>query len=195
MATKRIRSTSKTLSPYITPAAIEKYLTKSEIRREYTTIRDIYQKRFKRLEAAGIENQSELYNQWHNNQYNGIPQIKDLKGNQLEYLLAAMKRQLTFKTGTVKGTREAQRRRAEALSKAHYDITEADIPDFKRFMQRYKNEKLDHVIGSPIVVEMYETYKDEYTRDFILDHWEVFKKHLHDPEKSGLYEDIEKLRI
>lgn len=140
------------------------YLIQQESRQqqkaEYTALRDIVQKRIKRMAAAKVKEgeanprESAFYKQWHK----GVPKIKELKGNQLPYILAALKQSVSSPESTIKGYKESVRKRVKGMRAAGFKfITAGNLAAFGDFMEEYRSKKLDHIYGSPEVAEFWVT--------------------------------------
>lgn len=184
-----------------TPYLIMKNETIAEQSREYTALRDIMQKRFKRMEQAGVADKSDVYQAWHNSTYNGIPKLSDVKknGKTLPYLLSALKRDVNKESATVKGTKDYTRKRIKGLHDAGFNfVNEKNIADFGKFMEMFRAQKLDNVIGSPEIAEIYGHVRQSFTKQQILQEWQYFKQHiddLDDIDPSKMKNDINKLRV
>lgn len=182
----RIRATKSSIDyTNKTPALIMKNETPQEMRREYTALRDIFQKRFKRIEAASRPGeadylkQSEFYTKWHGGIYpDGVPKLKDVPANRVPYLLAEMKRELLEIDTTIPEIKAHVANRLNALHEAGYTyVNKENLHDFGRFMERYRARKLGNVVGSTVVAELYGTYRVKgFTPEEILQNWELFDK-------------------
>ena len=86
-----------------TPYALESW-PNSEMRKEYTRLRDIAQKRIKRLSKDPISSTSDIYKEF----AGGFPTIKAMRGDRkaLEQALADVARFVRAKGSTVGGARE-----------------------------------------------------------------------------------------
>lgn len=100
----KARATLKYSPELYTPYALESW-PYSEMRKEYTRLRDIAQKRLKRLSQDPISGTSDVYKEfaW------GFPTIKSMRGDQkaLEQALADVARFVRTKESTVGGARES----------------------------------------------------------------------------------------
>lgn len=199
----RIRANKNSIDySNLTPFLIMKNESLAQQSREYTALRDIMQKRFKRMEQAGVADKSDVYRAWHNSTYpNGIPKLSEVKkqGNVLPYLLSAMKRDVDAEQATVKGVKDYTKKRIEGLHNAGFDfVNEKNIKDFGKFMEMFRAKKLDRVIGSPEIADIYGHVRKSFTKQQILQEWEYFKKNLDDLDNidtSQMKHDINELRV
>ena len=161
---------------------IKKNLSEARMRKEYTTLRDIAQKRLKVLENAG-ETKSAFYKRWNNAFRDGVPKLKNVGKKELPYLLAELRGGIKSRSSTIKGL-EAQREQTSATLKSHgFDIPADQLEDFGEYMKRYRDSKMDQVFASSIAVELYESVVrnveedniDGYNAtDLILTNWKKF---------------------
>lgn len=167
----------------VTPAMIMKYESLQEMSREYTALRDIFQKRFKRMEAAGddVTGNSAVYQYWHNQFHQGIPTLKSLHGDtrQIAYQLSKMKRDMSEVDSTKRGVKRHIKNILTGLHDSGYDfVDEKNLKDFGKFMEMFRARKLDNVIGSPTIAEIYGKVRTYFSKAEILKNWEYFKNNL-----------------
>lgn len=107
----KARATLKYKPEMYTPFALETWPDK-ELRKEYTRLRDIAQKRLKRLSQDPISGTSDVYKEF----AGGFPTIKAMRGDQkaLEQALADVARFVRSKESTVSGARESFKARLGA---------------------------------------------------------------------------------
>lgn len=185
----------------ITPYLIQKNETIAEQSREYTALRDIMQKRFKRMEQAGVADKSDVYQAWHNSTYNGVPKLSEVKkkGKLLSYLLADLKKDVNKETATIKGVKDYTKKRIAGLHAAGFDfVDEKNIKDFGKFMEMFRAKKMDNVIGSPEIAEIYGHVRKSFTKQQILQEWQYFRQNiddLDDIDPSKMKHDINELRV
>lgn len=93
------------------PDALRSGYTERELRQEYSRLRDVAQKRLKRLQKSEFKNtQTVRYN------VGRFKPLKDISGaGELVHLLGDLARFLTASRGSVTGMREAQRKSIETL--------------------------------------------------------------------------------
>lgn len=146
-----------------------------QYKKQYSAARDIIQKRLKRIRAYKVKpgefdpRQSQFYLGWEKRYGGSVPKLKDLKGDQLAYLLDDMKRSLKDPiTSTIEGLQISTELRLQGLYKhgygvvpgtekddtPEYFITKKNMADFGNFMERYRALH-QHSIGSPEAVDMY----------------------------------------
>lgn len=100
----KARATLKYSPELYTPYALESW-PDSKIRKEYTRLRDIAQKRLKRLSQDPISGTSDVYKEF----AGGFPTIKSMRGDRktLEQALTDVARFVRTKESTVGGARES----------------------------------------------------------------------------------------
>ena len=135
------------------------------IREEYSRLRDIAQKRLKRLAAS--EPTSYAYSK-------NVGVYGPARGQgteELRKLLPELAKFIAAKTGTVSGIRAARRQAIQTLHEHGYDgITPSNYASFGEYMREWRARKLDKAIGSSTVVELFEFTED---RDIP---WETVKQ-------------------
>lgn len=182
-----------------TPYLIQKEPIKQQ-RAEYTALRDIVQKRIKRMAAAKVKEgeasprQSEFYKQWSK----GVPKLKDLKGKQLSYILAALKQSVSRPESTIKGYKASVQQRVKGMRAAGFKFINAgNLADFGEFMEQYRAQKMDHVYGSPEVAEFWVTLQKkgidetdffQHFREYMANKEAI--KRMRKPLKTGKLEEI-----
>ncbi len=123
-----------------------------DIRKEYTRLRDIAQKRIKR---GGLNVQ--------------IPKLRDLSGNaELAKHFAALNRFIASETSTAKGRERIKQREIETLERhKFYGINTKNVNDFNRFMEWYRNkytaelpEGRKMIFDSDMAVEIFHEIND-----------------------------------
>ena len=163
------RATLKYDFNWYTPSNIKAMLEgdkglQSEVRKEYTRLRDISQKRLKRLAKAGYTD-TEVYRR----NVKHYPKLKDIKSkSELAQRLSDLSRFVASKQSTVSGIKEKERKALESLSEHGYGfVNESNIQEFGEFMEEYRNQLLDMDYDSGDAAELYS----------------VIQKHKIDPEK------------
>lgn len=138
---------------YYTKAAVRNadVWTDKMVRQEYRRLRDIAQKRLKRLAVA--EPNSMAYK----SNVGRFGTTKSMSTEQLRQLLPELAKFIAAKTGTVSGIRE---QRSKALSTLHQHgytgITKENLAAFGEFMDELRSSKAGRSIGSPTAVETFE---------------------------------------
>ena len=175
---------SKYSPEWYTPRNLERVDPK-EVRREYTRLRDIAQKRLKRIEAdskgATDWTQTETYKTYRN----GVPKLSDLSREHLPYELSKLARWVESEYSKIGYLKKRKKSSIKKLHERGYTfINERNFLDFTAFMEEYRRQKLDHVYGSPDAVELYgalqkrEISQDEVYGEFYdwLENKEQFSK-------------------
>lgn len=141
-----------------------------EVRKEYTRLRDISQKRLKRLAAAGYTN-TDVY------QKNVLhyPKLKAIKTkSELAQRLSDLSRFVGSTQSTVKGIKAREQKILESLKESGYTfVNESNLKDFGDFMEQYRDQLLDMDYDSGDAAELYR----------------IVEKHGLDPDKVA--EDFE----
>lgn len=124
----------------------------SQVRKEYTRLRDISQKRLKRLEKAGYTD-TEVYKR----NVNHYPKLKDIKTkHELAARLSDLSRFVASAQSTVSGIKEKERKSLESLSEHGYGfVNESNLQEFGDFMEEYRNQLLDMDYDSGDAAELY----------------------------------------
>lgn len=137
---------------------------RASVRKEYTRLRDISQKRLKRLKAEGLDDtQAYLRN------YRHYPKLKDIKSDsELAARLSDLARFITAKGSTVSGQKDIMKKSISTLHDTGYTfVNEGNFRDFGKFMEEYRNQMLDMSYDSGDAADLYG----------------VVVKHQLDPEK------------
>lgn len=140
---------------WYTPSNIRQELTHGDaaaVRKEYTRLRDITQKRLKRMEQAGYT-KTKVYRM----NVKHYPVLKDIKTTaELAQRLADLSRFVEAKRSTVSGLRKATSKALKTLHKHHYDfVTEDNIQEFGSFMEEFRANKLDILYDSGDAAELF----------------------------------------
>ena len=121
------------------------------VRAEYARLRDISQKRLKRL--AKEEPESYAY-QANVGKY---APTKTLTTAEIKELLPGLAKFIAAKTGTVRGIRAQRERAVESLQELGYtEITPANIKQFGEYMEAWRSSKQSRSKGSPNVAAYFE---------------------------------------
>ena len=169
------------------------------LRREYTRLRDIFQKRVKRGAEQGLKT-SQLYLK---GQYGYIPTLKERE--QLPYLRGqgaeVMKRDLQFRlqelkrlvgegigsiSRSIKMTRERDEAVLTALSNAGYEhITKSTLKNFGRFMDAMREQYGKKIPNSEEMAEFFDSLKYNTKRKstaFLVKLWEEYQNNGMEPD-------------
>lgn len=145
-------------------------VNRKEIRAEYTRLRDIAQKRLKRMgETKFRETNTYKFNVKH------YPKLKDIKSiNELAGRLADLARFITDPYGTLAKQKEIMKKSLTTLHENDYTfVTEENYIEFGKFMEYYRDTHYDEIYDSGDAADAYG----------------VTVKHQIDPEK--VKEDFE----
>ena len=130
--------------------------TPQMIRREYSRLRDIAQKRLSRLAVAEPESYAYRKN---------VGQYASARGQSTEALAAKLPQLARFiaaKTGSVRGIRAQREAAVRTLQERGYTgVTKANVKEFGEFMEHYRDNKVTHSIGSHQAVEVFEFYQEQ----------------------------------
>lgn len=118
-----------------------------EVRAEYTRLRDIAQKRVKRMGKSEFS-KSETFQQYGQ----GFKKLKDLDKSQLATALHDIQKFVSSKKSTLKGQREAQRKTIETLKESGIDVNKKNYWAFWSVMHEMRSRKV--LYGSDKAVEL-----------------------------------------
>lgn len=139
---------------WYTPANIRQELKKNPaaVRKEYTRLRDIEQKRIKRMAGTEWED-TEVYRK-NAGQY---PKLADLKSDvDLVYKLSDLSRFVRAKTSTISGLKERRAQALETLYEHGYEfVTEENYNSFGKFMEEYRTQHYDEMYPSGDAADSY----------------------------------------
>lgn len=135
-----------------------------EVRKEYTRLRDISQKRLKRLAAAGYTN-TDVYQK----NVNHYPKLKDIKTkSELAQRLSDLSRFVGSSQSIVTGIKAREQKILETLKESGYTfVNKSNLKDFGDFMEQYRDQLLDMEYDSGDAAELYS----------------IVEKHKLDPDK------------
>lgn len=123
-----------------------------EIRKEYTRLRDISQKRLKRLAQAGYDD-TQVYLK----NVNHYPKLKDIKSeSELASRLSDLSRFITAKASTVTGQKDIMYKSLKTLHDDHYYfVNEGNFREFGKFMEEYRFQMQDLDYDSGDAADLY----------------------------------------
>lgn len=154
---------------------------RAAVRKEYTRLRDISQKRLKRLKAAGLDDtQAYLRN------YKHYPKLKDIKSDsELAARLSDLSRFITAKGSTVSGQKDIMKKSLSTLHDTGYTfVNEGNFRDFGKFMEEYRNQMLDMSYDSGDAAELYGvTIKHQLDPEKVKEDFEFWLENLDRAEK------------
>ena len=142
---------------FYNPAALRDFMKEhgsKDIRKEYTRLRDISQKRLKRMSGTmWARTQSYKRN------VNHYPKLKDIQSDsELAARLSDLSRFITADTGSVSGLNAQMEKALKTLHSPGHDynfVTKENFLDFGEFMEEYRFQKLDEIYDSG---EAYDTF-------------------------------------
>lgn len=168
----------------------------STMRSEYTRMRDVAQKRIKRLRKMFPESKTYIEHK------EGFAKLRDLDERDFPKAFAELARFLRAKLSSVTGQRHAQEKTTETLNKAvgagsdkgngtpQEAVTKANYWRVVKILNRVRQLKIARVYGSDKIVELAETTlglsSDQF--DSVLDNLESF---LNATEEGTLISDLE----
>lgn len=165
---------------------------RAAVRKEYTRLRDISQKRLKRLKAAGLDDtQAYLKN------YKHYPKLKDIKSDsELASRLSDLSRFITAKASTVSGQKDIMQKSLSTLHDNGYNfVNEENFRPFGKFMEEYRHQMYDMSYDSGDAADLYgvvvkhqlDPKKVEEDFEFWLENVDKAKK-LKKSKSDGNYE-------
>ena len=140
---------------FYSPSNIRTYIKENgagDIRKEYTRLRDISQKRLKRM-GATMWARTQTYKR----NVNHYPLLKDIKSEaELASRLSDLSRFISRKTGSVAGMEAQMKKALKTLHENQYNfVTRENYLDFGEFMEEYRFQKLDEQYDSGDAAETY----------------------------------------
>lgn len=182
------KATLKYNQSWYTPVQIRSTAKKdaASVRKEYTRLRDIAQKRLKRMEKAGFAS----YNVYRIN-IKHYPKLADIGSpEELAQRLSDLSRFIMAKESTVSAIKDVNRKKLRTLHEHGYDFVTVDnLQDFGEFMEEYRAQMLDMEYDSGDAAELYYlTEKHDLFIDDIRDDFEFFlenKKILEDMRRTN----------
>ena len=178
----------------------------AKVRKEYTRLRDISQKRLKRLAAAGLAD-TEVYKK----NVNHYPKLSEIKSaNELSARLSDLSRFIKSDRSTVSGFKSVMEKSLNTLHEHGYTfVTKENYKDFVEFMAEYRYQHLDQIYDSGEaadtfeVIEKHEIKIDQIRKDFeywienrkTLESMRSLKRDWGDPEAIKKRAERKNLRI
>ena len=131
-------------------------LDPQEMREIYSYFRAVANKRVKRIEAAKLTGASKAY------QALGgvVPSLSAIPADKIPYALRETAVFLTRTGSTVKGIRDAQKRRIKTLQERGYDVDEQNFEKFVQFMEEAKDRLLAEGLSYEKIMELYVAVKN-----------------------------------
>ena len=138
-------------------------ISEKDLRKEYTRLRNIAQKRIVRLKSdpllKRLENVKDAIS-------TGFPTLKEIgkSSTALAGHLAGLRTFLTKEESTVYGARRKFERNVRKAREAAGDfVNEGTYPDFDRFMQYARETTRGFRIGSPEIADFFDDYSGKYS--------------------------------
>ena len=127
-------------------------IPQNEIKKEYTRLRDILNKRIQRI------NKSDFAGQGIAGRFpQGLPKLAEIAPEDLPYLLQQAATALNSRGGSLKGLQMRQSEMVKSLRERGYtNINNSNIEDFARFMEESRDRGLEMVYGSDNVASLYD---------------------------------------
>ena len=128
-------------------------IPQNEIKKEYTRLRDILNKRIQRI------NKSDFAGQGIAGQFpKGLPKLADIAPEDLPYLLQQAATALNSRSGSLKGLQMRQNETVKSLRERGYtNIDDSNIRQFASFMDEARDRGLEKIYGSDTIATMYDS--------------------------------------
>ena len=143
-------------------------IPEKEIRKEYTRLRDILQKRIRTIQKSDFAGQG-IAGQFPQ----GLPKLAEIRPEDLPYLLQQAATAINSSSGSLKGLRHRRSETIKSLHERGYtNIDESNISSFARFMEEARERGIEKVYGSDTIAALYDTTiaigisPDEVMKDF-----------------------------
>ena len=124
----------------------------SEVIKEYTRLRDIAQKRLKRMSESEFAD-TQIYRKYKD----AFPKQKDLRYvSDLAYTLSDLARFVSSPQSTITGLKERRKKAVSTLHEHGYDfVTTENYAQFGEFMEMWREEKMDSLYDSGDAADAY----------------------------------------
>ena len=128
-------------------------IPQNEIKKEYTRLRDILNKRIQRI------NKSDFAGQGIAGRFpKGLPKLADIAPEDLPYLLQQAATALNSRSGSLKGLQMRQSETVKSLRERGYtNIDDSNIRQFASFMDEARDRGLEKIYGSDTIATMYDS--------------------------------------
>ena len=128
-------------------------IPENEIRKEYTRLRDILQKRIRTIQKSDFAGQG-IAGQFPQ----GLPKLAEIRPEDLPYLLQQAATAINSSSGSLKGLRHRRSETIKSLRERGYtNIDETNISSFARFMEEARERGIEKVYGSDTIATLYDT--------------------------------------
>lgn len=127
-----------------------------EMRKIYSYFRSVANKRVKRIESAKLTGASKAYQSLGG----AVPPLDAIPSDKLVYALREAAVFLSRASSTVKGIRDAQKRRIKTLQERGYQVDEQNFEKFAQFMEEAKDRLLAEGLSYEKIIELYIAVKN-----------------------------------
>ena len=128
-------------------------IPQNEIKKEYTRLRDILNKRIQRINKSNFAGQG-IAGQFPQ----GLPKLAEIAPEDLPYLLQQAATALNSRGGSLKGLQIRQSETVKSLRERGYtNISDSNIRAFANFMEEARDRGLEKVYGSDTIATMYDS--------------------------------------
>lgn len=138
------------------PQYLRNNYTDAQVRKEYSRLRAIAQKRLVRLAQAGFD-QSNVYRY---NRYN-VRKLTQLRSKEVALALSQLAQFINNPLSTVTGQKQQRKEKIAKLQSYGYDVTEKNFQSFTEFMELVNEQAVDLGYDSEATVELWETIRDK----------------------------------
>lgn len=138
------------------PQYLRNNYTDAQVRKEYSRLRAIAQKRLVRLAKAGFD-QSNVYRY---NRYN-VRKLSELRSKEVALALSQLAQFISNPLSTVTGQKQQRKEKIAKLQSYGYDVTEKNFQSFTEFMELVNEQAVDLGYDSEASVELWETIRDK----------------------------------
>ena len=138
------------------PQYLRNNYTDAQVRKEYSRLRAIAQKRLVRLAQAGFD-QSNIYRY---NRYN-VRKLSELRSKEVALALSQLAQFINNPLSTVTGQKQQRKEKIAKLQSYGYDVTEKNFQSFTEFMELVNEQAIDLGYDSEATVELWETIRDK----------------------------------
>lgn len=142
-----------------------------QFRKEYSQMRDVAQKRLKRMEEAGL--QSKAYK----SHREGFSKLKDIDKRDLAKAYSELSKFVSAKSGSLSGQHAIRRKTIETWQEHGIDLNERNYDKTMQILEEMRRQKI--VYGSDKVVELADQMlelDDQQTQDW-MDHLDTLLQH------------------
>lgn len=112
------------------------------LRSEYTRMRDVAQKRIKRLAKSDFSQAKAVQER-----PAGFPKLKDIRLQDFPYAMNELYRFVAAKGSTVQGQKEIRAKTIETFAKHDVHITEEEYPQFIKILEAMRKQKINYESG------------------------------------------------